>query len=97
MFSWIRNNSFALIGDAAHAIVPFGQGMNAGFEDCIVLNDLITKNNENWSLILPQFEELRKPDADAIADLALNNFIEMRDKVADAQFLLQKKLKENSV
>ena len=92
-FPWIRNNSFALIGDAAHAIVPFfGQGMNAGFEDCIVLNDLITKNNENWSLILPQFEELRKPDADAIADLALNNFIEMRDKVADAQFLLQKKI-----
>ena len=90
---WIAEDKVALLGDACHAIVPFfGQGMNAGFEDCIVLNDLITKNNENWSLILPQFEELRKPDADAIADLALNNFIEMRDKVADAQFLLQKKI-----
>ena len=92
-FPWIRNNDFALIGDAAHAIVPFfGQGMNAGFEDCAVLNELITKHSDDWGKILPEYEQLRKPDADAIADLALNNFVEMRDKVADPVFLLQKKI-----
>lgn len=90
---WIREDKFALIGDAAHAIVPFyGQGMNCGFEDCAVLNSLIEKHNDNWSFILPEYQLLRKPDGDAIADLALNNFIEMRDKVADPKFLLQKKI-----
>jgi kynurenine 3-monooxygenase len=84
---------FALIGDAAHAIVPFfGQGMNCGFEDCRVLNGLIDTYEEDWSQILPAYERLRKPDGDAIADLALNNFIEMRDKVNDPVFLLQKKI-----
>jgi len=92
-FPWIRNDQFALIGDAAHAIVPFfGQGMNCGFEDCAVLNSLIEKLNDNWSAILPEYQSLRKPDGDAIADLALNNFVEMRDKVADPKFLLQKKI-----
>jgi len=92
-FPWIRDDKFALIGDAAHAIVPFfGQGMNCGFEDCSVLNSLIDKHNENWEVILPEYQSLRKPDADAIADLALNNFVEMRDKVADPKFLLQKKI-----
>jgi kynurenine 3-monooxygenase len=90
---WIRNGKFALIGDAAHAIVPFfGQGMNCGFEDCHVLNQLIDKHNEHWPSILEEYQQLRKPDGDAIADLALNNFIEMRDKVADPAFLLQKKI-----
>jgi len=90
---WIREDRFALIGDAAHAIVPFfGQGMNCGFEDCAVLDDLIEKHDDNWQLILEEFQQLRKPDADAIAELALNNFIEMRDKVGDPRFLLQKKI-----
>lgn len=92
-FPWTRKDEFALIGDAAHAIVPFfGQGMNAGFEDCSVLDELIEKHSGVWEKILPEFEQLRKPDADAIADLALNNFVEMRDKVADPVFLLQKKI-----
>ena len=92
-FPWIRNEHFALIGDAAHAIVPFfGQGMNCGFEDCAVLNTLIDKHPDNWNLILNEYQMLRKPDGDAIADLALNNFVEMRDKVADPVFLLQKKI-----
>ncbi len=92
-FPWIREDKFALIGDAAHAIVPFfGQGMNCGFEDCSVLNGLIEKHDDNWSDILSAYQKLRKPDGDAIADLALNNFIEMRDKVADPRFLLQKKI-----
>ncbi len=92
-FPWIRGEKFALIGDAAHAIVPFfGQGMNAGFEDCSVLNGLIDEHNEDWKKILEAFQLSRKPDADAIADLALANFAEMRDKVNDATFLLQKKI-----
>jgi kynurenine 3-monooxygenase len=92
-FPWIRKDKFALIGDAAHAIVPFfGQGMNCGFEDCSVLNSLITKHEGNWETILSEYQQLRKPDGDAIADLAVNNFFEMRDKVADPKFLLQKKI-----
>ena len=92
-YPWVRNDRFALIGDAAHAIVPFfGQGMNCGFEDCVVLNNLIDQYNEDWTAILEHYQQLRKPDGDAIADLALNNFVEMRDKVADPKFLLQKKI-----
>ncbi|HOZ77639.1 MAG TPA: NAD(P)/FAD-dependent oxidoreductase [Ferruginibacter sp.] len=92
-FPWVREDKFALIGDAAHAIVPFfGQGMNCGFEDCRVLNELIDKHSEDWNLILEEYQTLRKPDADAIAELALNNFVEMRDKVGDPRFLLQKKI-----
>jgi kynurenine 3-monooxygenase len=90
---WIRNDQFALIGDAAHAIVPFfGQGMNAGFEDCRVLDELIGHYNDDWASILSRYQESRKPDADAIADLAINNFIEMRERTADPKFLLQKKI-----
>ena len=92
-YPWIRDQKFALIGDAAHAIVPFfGQGMNCGFEDCSVLNSLMEKHKDDWKKILPDYQQFRKPDADAIAELALNNFIEMRDKVADPKFLLQKKI-----
>lgn len=92
-FPWVKNDYFALLGDAAHAMVPFfGQGMNCAFEDCSVLNDLIETNHDNWKDILEKYQQLRKPDADAIADMALENFIEMRDKVGDQKFLLQKKI-----
>lgn len=92
-FPWVRSNTFCLIGDAAHAIVPFfGQGMNAGFEDCRVLHALMEKHKNDWSLIFENFQNNRKPDADAIADLAVDNFIEMRAKTADPRFLLQKKI-----
>ncbi len=91
-FPWIANNTL-LIGDAAHGIVPFyGQGMNAGFEDCFVLNQLLDKHRDDWSKMLPEFQDLRKPDNDAIAQLALDNFVEMRDLVADEEFLLRKKI-----
>ncbi len=90
---WVYGDHSALIGDAAHAIVPFyGQGMNCGFEDVFVLDELIDRYAENWPEILNSYQELRKPDGDAIADLAKANFIEMRDKVADADFLLRKKI-----
>ena len=92
-FPWIREDKFALIGDAAHAIVPFfGQGMNCGFEDCRILDELIDQYGDDWKTILDEYQSIRKPDADAIADLAVNNFIEMRDKTADPKFLLQKKI-----
>lgn len=91
-FPWVRHNTL-LLGDAAHAVVPFyGQGMNAGFEDCRVLNDLLDEHGDEWRNVLTMFQELRKPDADAIAQLALDNFVEMRDLVADDEFLLRKKI-----
>jgi kynurenine 3-monooxygenase len=91
-YPWARNNTL-LLGDAAHAIVPFyGQGMNAGFEDCRILNDLLDQHNDDWNKAVASFQELRKADTDAIAQLALDNFIEMRDLVADADFLLRKKI-----
>jgi len=90
-FPWTKNKTL-LIGDAAHAIVPFyGQGMNACFEDCRVLNQLLDHSSD-WVTLFSEFQKLRKPDSDAIAQLALDNFIEMRDLVADANFLLRKKI-----
>lgn len=90
---WVFDDRIALIGDAAHAIVPFyGQGMNCGFEDCVVLNQLMDKYGDITAECLHEYEQLRKPDGDAIADLAIANFIEMRDKTADKTFLLQKKI-----
>lgn len=90
---WVFKDSLALVGDAAHAVVPFyGQGMNCGFEDCVVLNELMEKHGENWEKIFEEYNELRIPDGNAIADLAVANFIEMRDRVADPKFLLQKKI-----
>ncbi len=92
-FPWSAGGKMTLIGDAAHALVPFfGQGMNCGFEDCTVLDKLIDKHSENWPAIFKEFEANRKPDTDAIADLAIANFVEMRDKVADPDFLLRKKI-----
>lgn len=80
-----------LLGDAAHAIVPFfGQGMNCGFEDVSELCRDLDQNPADFASWIGHFAARRRPDADAIADLALENFVEMRDKVADAQFLLQR-------
>jgi kynurenine 3-monooxygenase len=93
---WNFEEKVLLIGDASHAIVPFyGQGMNSGFEDCTVLWGMFDKYNNDWSKILPEFSKIRKPDTDAIRDLALQNFIEMRDLVADPKFVLQKKIEAN--
>ena len=91
-YPWVKNKTL-LMGDASHGIVPFfGQGMNAGFEDCRILNELLDTHDDDWETVLTKFQEQRKPDADAIAQLALDNFVEMRDLVADATFLLQKKI-----
>ena len=92
-FPWVRGDKFSLIGDAAHAIVPFfGQGMNCGFEDCRILDELADEYDDDWKKILQKFQTSRKPDADAIADMAIGNFTEMRERTADPKFLLQKKI-----
>lgn len=90
---WQWQGRILLLGDSAHAIVPFyGQGMNAGFEDCTILDGLYHAHQGDWATIIPAFAESRKPDGDAIAELALRNFIEMRDLVGDPKFLLRKKI-----
>ena len=90
---WIYKDRVALIGDAAHAIVPFyGEGMNCGFEDCNILNTLIGDGEVNWNSILNQYYKERKPNGDAIADLSLRNFVEMRDLVSDPDFIFRKKI-----
>ena len=90
---WHFRNQVLLMGDAAHAIVPFyGQGMNAGFEDCTLLDDLANKYQEDWGRIMPEFNRTRIADGNAIADLALRNFVEMRDLVADPKFQLRKEM-----
>lgn len=92
-YPWVQGNAL-LLGDASHAMVPFyGQGMNCGFEDCSILNGLIEKLGTNaWDLVFEKFQKQRKPDTDAICQLAMENFIEMRDSVADPRFLLRKKI-----
>jgi kynurenine 3-monooxygenase len=92
-YPWVRKDKFALIGDAAHAIVPFyGQGMNCGFEDCRIIDELIDKYDDDWKTILQEYQLFRKPDTDAIADLGIYNFEEMRERTTDPKFLLQKKI-----
>ena len=92
-YPWSRYGRNLLIGDAAHAIVPFyGQGMNAAFEDCRLLAERFAEPPTDLAAELEQFQQQRKPDADAIAELALQNFVEMRDRVADPRFVAQKQI-----
>ena len=93
VFPWSFNRKVGLIGDAAHAIVPFyGQGMNCGFEDCAELNRLISAHNHDWDAIFPAYENARKPNGDAIAELSKRNFVEMSDLSGDKSFQLRKKI-----
>jgi kynurenine 3-monooxygenase len=90
---WHQDGRSLLLGDAAHAIVPFfGQGLNCAFEDITVLMDLIDGGGSHWNEVFAEFGRRRKVNTDAIADLALENFVEMRDKVGDPNFLLRKKV-----
>ena len=94
-YPWTYWDKVALVGDSAHAIVPFyGQGMNAGFEDIYVLNEIIKEYDDDWEAIFQQYQKQRKPNADAIAELSYRNFIEMSSKTADPKFLLQKKIEK---
>jgi kynurenine 3-monooxygenase len=90
---WFYKDKVALVGDAAHAVVPFyGQGMNAAFEDCVVLDECLAKFPDNRARAFAEYFQNRKVNADALADLALENFIEMRDKTASRAFRAKKKL-----
>ena len=90
---WYHPAGVLLVGDAAHAIVPFhGQGMNSGFEDCSVLLRLLDEFQDDWSQVMPAFEAERLPNAEAIADMALENYVTMRHSVADPKFQLKKEL-----
>jgi len=89
---WQVDGKVLLLGDAAHAIVPFfGQGMNCAFEDCTVFLELLDRRGPNWTKLSQEFELARKLNTDSIADMALENFVEMRDRVADPRFLFRKK------
>jgi kynurenine 3-monooxygenase len=90
---WRHEGKAALLGDAAHAIVPFfGQGMNCSFEDCVCLDRCIEEHGMDWPVVFASYERLRKPNTDAVADLALENFVEMRDLVTDPRFLFMKRV-----
>jgi kynurenine 3-monooxygenase len=90
---WFHKDKVALVGDAAHAVVPFyGQGMNAAFEDCVVLDESLARFPENRERAFADYFERRKENADALANLAVQNFIEMRDKTASKTFRAKKKL-----
>ena len=90
---WSYQDKVALVGDAAHAVVPFyGQGMNAAFEDCVVLNECLQKFPDNRERAFREYFSRRKANTDALADLAIGNFIEMRDKTASKTFRAKKKL-----
>jgi kynurenine 3-monooxygenase len=90
---WHADGGALLLGDAAHAIVPFhGQGMNCAFEDCLVLDECLASGSSDWQNVFAEFERLRRPNAEAIAAMALENYVEMRDAVRDPKFQLQKRL-----
>lgn len=90
---WFYKDKVALVGDAAHAVVPFyGQGMNAAFEDCVVLDECLAAFPQNRERAFAEYFSRRKENADALADLAVENFIEMRDKTASKAFRAKKKL-----
>jgi len=89
---WHAGGDALLLGDAAHAIVPFhGQGMNCAFEDCVVFDELLDEHDD-WETLFAEFERRRRPDAEAIARMALENYVEMRDSVRNPRFQLQKTL-----
>lgn len=92
---WNFEDKILLLGDAAHAIVPFfGQGMNCGFEDVVVFFDLLDQKGGQWDGVFREFSRLRKPDADAISHMARENFVEMRDKVGQKEFQFRKQVEK---
>jgi kynurenine 3-monooxygenase len=90
---WHDRGKLLLIGDAAHAVVPFhGQGMNLAFEDCVLLETILREEGPQWERVFARFEATQLTNANAIADMALENYVEMRDTVRDPKFALQKAL-----
>jgi kynurenine 3-monooxygenase len=92
-YPWNAGGKALLLGDSAHAVVPFyGQGMNCAFEDVRVLDQLIEKHGADWQTVYDEYGKLRKVNTDAIADMAEENFYEMRDAVADPVFVRKRDL-----
>ncbi len=92
-FPWNVRGKALLLGDSAHAVVPFyGQGMNCAFEDVRVLDQLVEKHGTDWETVYLEYGQLRKPNTDAIADMAEENFYEMRDATADPVFQRKREL-----
>jgi kynurenine 3-monooxygenase len=90
---WHDEGRVLLVGDAAHAVVPFhGQGMNLAFEDCVLLDQILDEQELSWGEIFSRFESGQVANANAIADMALENYIEMRDTVRNPKYVLQKEL-----
>lgn len=90
---WFHTDCGLIMGDASHAIVPFhGQGMNSGFEDCSELIRLLDEHDDDWAVVLPEFSMQRKPNADAIADMAIENHITMQKGVNDSKYHLKKEI-----
>jgi len=90
---WHDKGQVLLIGDAAHAVVPFhGQGMNLAFEDCVVLDLVLENPDADWETVFKVFETEQIANANAIADMALDNYVEMRDRVRDPKYVLRKEL-----
>jgi kynurenine 3-monooxygenase len=95
-YPWVKGDKLALMGDAAHAVVPFyGQGMNCSFEDVVVFDEMVEKYGDDWNTIFDEYQKERKPNADAIADLAVQNYYEMADKVGDKHFLHKKHIEHD--
>ncbi|MGY8989534.1 MAG: FAD-dependent oxidoreductase, partial [Flavobacteriales bacterium] len=94
-YPWHISDTALLIGDSAHATVPFyGQGMNAGFEDCRILDELLDEFGNDLKGCFEEYSKRRKPNGDGVQDLSMHNFIVMRDKTTDPKFLLQKKIEK---
>ena len=90
---WFYKDKALILGDAAHAIVPFhGQGMNEGFEDCSELIRLLEEHDDDWAKVIPEFDRIRRPNCHAIAEMALENYVTMRSSVTDPKFQLKKEL-----
>ena len=90
---WFYKDKALILGDAAHAIVPFhGQGMNEGFEDCSELIRLLEGHDDDWAKVIPEFDRIRRPNCHAIAEMALENYVTMRSSVTDPKFQLRKEL-----
>jgi len=90
---WYHRDKILLVGDAAHAIVPFfGQGMNASLEDCVVLDELLARHSDNWGKVMGDFYESRRPNTDAVAELAMYNYEEIQARVNDAAFRFKRQV-----
>lgn len=93
-YPWVHG-PLVLIGDAAHAMVPFfGQGMNAGFEDCVVLSECLARHQDDWRAALDDFQRQRKPNCDAVTEMSERHFVELAERVDDPRFLLQRRIEQ---